>query len=101
MTEVLRPNAHRVALIVGCEKLEVIARAAGVPGNIPAVKSIADVHLMKLITGGSSPHRRAAVARHSCPRSAGPEFGLRPEPTWKSGSGVDGSAAIYSIRWEA
>ena len=55
MTEVLRPNAHRVALIVGCEKLEAIARAAGVPGNVPAVRSIVDVRLMELITGVTTP----------------------------------------------
>jgi len=56
MTEVLRPNAHRAALIVGCKKLETIARAAGVPSNVPAVRSIVDLQLMELIAGDTTPH---------------------------------------------
>ena len=54
MTEALRPNAHRVALIVGCQKLEDIARAAGVHGDVPAVRSVVDVCLIELISGATS-----------------------------------------------
>ena len=54
MTEVLKPNAHKVGLIIGCQRLEELARAAGVSGEVPAVRSAADINLIKLMVGDAT-----------------------------------------------